>query len=225
MLPPDEKPWVLLRGILTLRNESDRLALLLLRPLPPEENKLLLWQSAMKGVFVMAKKTKKLTINAMMAAMCAVLGYLALDMGNLKVTFESLPILISALMFGPADGMIVGGMGTLVYQLLKYGVSATTLLWMAPYIICGLVVGLYAKKNNYSLSKGQIMFIVIVNELLITALNTGVLYIDSKLYGYYSAAFIFGSLVPRIAICVGKAIVFGLVLPGLTKALKHQTDR
>ena len=170
----------------------------------------------------MAKNTKQLTINAMMAAMCAVLGYIALDMGNLKVTFESLPILISALMFGPVDGMIVGGMGTLVYQLLKYGVSATTLLWMAPYIICGLIVGLYGKKHDFTLSKGQIMFIVIINELLITALNTGVLYIDSKLYGYYSAAFIFGSLVPRIAICVGKAIVFGLVLPGLTKALKHQ---
>ena len=37
----------------------------------------------MKGVFVMAKNTKQLTVNAMMAAMCAVLGYMALDMGNL----------------------------------------------------------------------------------------------------------------------------------------------
>ena len=62
----------------------------------------------------MAKNTRQLTINAMMAAMCAVLGYIALDMGNLKVTFESLPILISDLLFGPVDGMIVGGMGTLV---------------------------------------------------------------------------------------------------------------
>ena len=57
-----------------------------------------------------AKNTKKLTINAMMAAMCAVLGYLALDMGSLKITFESLPVLISAFLFGPLDGMIVGGL-------------------------------------------------------------------------------------------------------------------
>ena len=170
----------------------------------------------------MTRDTKQLTINAMMAAMCAVLGYISLDMGNLKVTFESLPILISALLFGPVDGMIVGGMGTLIYQLLKYGVSATTLLWMARYIICGLIVGFYAKKKNFSLTNGQIMMIVVLNELLITALNTGVLYIDSKLYGYYSAAFIFGSLVPRIAICVGKAVAFGLVLPALTKAVRRQ---
>lgn len=170
----------------------------------------------------MTKNTKQLTINAMMTAMCAVLGYISLDMGNLKVTFESLPILISALLFGPVDGMIVGGMGTLIYQLLKYGVSATTLLWMAPYIICGLIAGFYAKKKNFSLTNGQIMMIVVLNELLITALNTGVLYIDSKLYGYYSAAFIFGSLVPRIAICVGKAVAFGLVLPALTKAVRRQ---
>ena len=170
----------------------------------------------------MTKNTKQLTINAMMAAMCAVLGYISLDMGNLKVTFESLPILISALLFGPVDGMIVGGMGTLIYQLLKYGVSATTLLWMAPYIICGLIVGFYAKKKNFSLTNGQIMMVVVLNELLITAMNTGVLYFDSKLYGYYSAAFIFGSLVPRIAICVGKAVAFGLVLPALTKAVRRQ---
>ena len=168
-----------------------------------------------------AKNTKKLTINAMMAAMCAVLGYLALDMGSLKITFESLPVLISAFLFGPLDGMIVGGLGTLVYQLLKYGVSATTVLWMLPYIICGLIVGLYAKKHSFDLSKGQYMMIIIVNELLITALNTGVIYADSKIYGYYSAALIVGSLLPRIAICVGKAIAFGLVIPGLVKALKH----
>ena len=39
-------------------------------------------------------KTKQLTLDAMLAAMCAVLGYVALDMGNIKITFESLPILL-----------------------------------------------------------------------------------------------------------------------------------
>lgn len=84
-----------------------------------------------------SQKVRQLSMNAIMAAMCAVLGYLSLDLGNLKVTFESLPILVSALLFGPADGMIVGGIGTLIYQLLRYGVSITTPLWMLPYIVCG----------------------------------------------------------------------------------------
>ena len=169
-----------------------------------------------------SQKIKTLSMNAMMAAMCAVLGYLSLDLGNLKVTFESLPILVSALLFGPLDGMVVGGIGTLIYQLLRYGLSITTPLWMLPYVVCGLLVGWYAKKYSFTLSGRQVMVLVILNELLITALNTGVLYVDSKIYGYYSAAFIFGSLLPRIVICIVKAAAFGLVLPGITRAVRHQ---
>ncbi len=169
----------------------------------------------------MSKKTKQLAINAMMAAMCAVLGYLSLDFGNLKITFESLPILLCALMFGPLDGMAVGGLGTLIYQLLRYGVSITTPLWMLPYIVCGLAAGWYARKENFSLSARQVMGVVVINELLITILNTGVLYLDSKIYGYYSAVFIFGSLLPRLALCIGKGMVFGAVLPGVIRPVRR----
>ena len=34
-------------------------------------------------------KTKQLTINDMLAAMCAVLGYVAIDLGNIKITFDT----------------------------------------------------------------------------------------------------------------------------------------
>ena len=56
--------------------------------------------------------TKRLALNAMLAAMCAVLGYVSLDLGNLKFTFESFPIILASLFFGPVDGMIVAGLGT-----------------------------------------------------------------------------------------------------------------
>ena len=165
-------------------------------------------------------KTRQLALDAMLAAMCAVLGYLSLDLGNLKITFESVPILIGALLFGPADGAAVGFVGTLIYQLLRYGVSATTLLWILPYVLCGLLVGLYAKRRGFSLTRGQMVLVIVANELLITALNTVVLYIDSKLYGYYSAAFIFGSLALRVVICVGKALAYAFALPPLLQALR-----
>lgn len=168
-------------------------------------------------------KTKQLAFDAMLAAMCAVLGYLSLDFGNLKITFESVPILIGALLFGPLDGAAVGFVGTLIYQLLRYGVSATTLLWIAPYVICGALVGLYAKGRRFSLTQAQVIFIVVANELLITALNTVVLYIDSHIYGYYTPAFIFGSLALRIVICVGKALAYSFALPPLLDALRRGT--
>lgn len=165
--------------------------------------------------------TRHLAFDAMLAAMCAVLGYISLDFINLKITFESVPVLIGALLFGPVDGTAVGFVGTLIYQLLRYGVSATTLLWILPYVLCGALAGLYAKRRGFSLSARQTMFIVVANELLITLLNTAVMYIDSKLYGYYSAAFIFGSLALRFAICVAKALAYSFALPPLLAALRR----
>jgi len=164
--------------------------------------------------------TRQLAFDAMLAAMCAVLGYISLDMGNMKITFESLPILLGALLFGPVDGFLIGLVGTGIYQILRYGVTATTVLWMLPYMVCGLLVGLYAKKRDFELTGIQVMLIVIANELLITILNTGVMYIDSKIYGYYSFAYIFGSTIIRLVICVVKATAFALILPVLVKAVR-----
>lgn len=163
-------------------------------------------------------KTKKLAVNAILAAMCAVLGALSLDLGNLKLTFESLPVMIAALMFGPIDAMAVGGIGTLLYQLLRYGFTATTLLWILPYVLSGLIIGLYARAHGFDLNSKQLGGIVFSSSILILLLNTLVLYIDSRIYGYYSAVFIFGSLPVRTVIALGKAAVFTAVLPMLIRA-------
>lgn len=164
---------------------------------------------------------KRMTVISMLAAMCAVLGAISIDLGNLKITLESIPVILGAALFGPIDGALVGFVGTFVYQVIRYGFSVTTLLWMLPYCICGLIVGLYAKKHNYNLSVKQMILIVVIAELVITTLNTGVLYIDSKIYGYYSAVYIFGTLVPRYLICVGKAVAEGALLPLLIKPIKE----
>lgn len=166
--------------------------------------------------------TRQMAADSMLAAMCAVLGVVALDAGNLKITLESVPIIVGALLFGSLDGAAIGFVGTLVYQLLRYGVSVTTLLWVLPYVVCGLIIGLYAQKRGFSLSTKQTIIIVVIAELVVTTLNTGVMYIDSKIYGYYSAVYIFGSIAVRYAICVGKAIVIGALMPPLVRTLRER---
>ena len=163
-------------------------------------------------------KTKQLTLDAMLAAMCAVLGYAALDMGNIKITFESLPILLGAMLFGPVDGMLIGGVGTLIYQLLRYGIAMMTPLWILPYVLCGLIVGYWAQKKSFSLGNGERFVLVVLAELVVTVLNTGVLYLDSKLMGYWFPGFISGMLALRLVVCIVKAVVFALVLPSLVQA-------
>ena len=168
-------------------------------------------------------KAKQMATDSMLAAMCAVLGAVSIDLGNLKVTLESIPIIVGALLFGPLDGAMIGFVGTFVYQVLRYGFSVTTFLWMLPYVVCGIIVGAYAKKRGFELDLKRTVFIVVLAELVVTTLNTGVMYIDSKIYGYYSAAYIFGSSALRIVVCIVKAVAFALVLPVLIKAVKKVT--
>ena len=164
--------------------------------------------------------TKRIAIDGMLCAMVAVLGYIAIDANVFKVTFESFPIILAGLMFGPLDGLCVGGIGTLIYQLLKYGVSATTVLWILPYCISGLLLGFYAKKYNYKNTPKQILIIVIISEFIVTLMNTGVIYLDSVMYGYYFKGIVSANLVLRLVICAVKSVVFGLITPKITTAVK-----
>ncbi|MBQ0135400.1 MAG: ECF transporter S component [Oscillospiraceae bacterium] len=164
--------------------------------------------------------TYQLTIDAMLAAMVALLGYISIDATVFKVTFESLPILIGSFLLGPLDGMLVGGIGTLIYQLLRYGFSYTTVLWMLPYILAGLMCGLIAKKHKFELSRKTILITTLIAELIISVLNTGVIYLDSKINHYYYAGIILGSLALRLGIAVAKGLVFGAVLPYFLAAIK-----
>ena len=165
---------------------------------------------------------RQLALDAMLAAMVAVLGYVSLDFISVKITFESVPILIGALLFGPIDGAAVGLVGTLLYQLLRYGVSATTLLWILPYVLCGLLVGSYAKARGFHPTQAQTIGIVVAAELMVTLLNTGVIYVDSKLYGYYTPTLITGMLALRLAICVVKALAYAFALPPLLSSARRQ---
>ena len=168
-------------------------------------------------------KTRQLTLDAMLAAMCAVLAYFSITFGNqVKVTFESVPILVGALLFGPVDGALIGGVGTLLYQFLGsgYGITATTPLWILPYVVGGAVTGWYAKRKGFDLNQRQTVMIVVCNELIITALNTIAIYADSKIYGYYYPGIVLGVLALRLVICLVRALVYSFVLPLLIKPLR-----
>ena len=212
------------------------------RPLPPKETisppapprgmgpgkrtKLLLWRLPRKEFQIIAMKkfnTRQLALDAMLAAMCAVLANLALDFTQVKITFESVPVLIAALLFGPLDGMAVGFVGTTIYQLLRHGVTVTTPLWILPYVLCGLIVGVCAKRKKFSLSQAQMIGIVAAAELVVTGVNTGALYIDSNLFGYYFPGFITGALALRLVICVAKAVAYAMLLPLLLPQLRKIT--
>lgn len=162
-------------------------------------------------------KTKRMATDSILAAICTVLALLAIDTGTMKITFESLPVLLGAILFGPFDGAIIGALGTFLYQILKFGITATTVLWILPYVACGLIVGYYSKMHKFSLSKNQLLFIILIAELTITGFNTLALYVDSKIYGYYTPTIISAMIFWRLGIAIAKSFAFTFVLPPVIK--------
>ena len=165
-------------------------------------------------------KTKRLALDAMLAAMFVVLSLFSIRLPGMKITLDSLPILVGAALLGPLDGLAVGLIGSFLNQMITYGFTATTLLWIIPAGLRGLLVGLYAKRHDFSMTLRQTVFITIATALLVTALNTLFLYVDSWVYSYSYAAAL-PTLVLRIVAGIVTAVLFSVILPPILTALRR----
>jgi ECF transporter S component (folate family) len=167
----------------------------------------------------LALKTKRLVTNAMLIAIYFVFSLFAIDLWGFKITIESLPVLVAAALFGPVDGLIVGLLGSFMNQMLKWGFTATTLLWILPVGMRGLLVGFYARNKSFRMTLLQTVMIVVISALAVTTLNTIVWYIDSIVYNYPYVFFVWTTVL-RYIVGVVTATILSLVLPPLLIALR-----
>jgi len=164
-------------------------------------------------------KTKRLVTDAMLIAIYFVFSLFAIDAWGLKFTIEALPVLVAAALFGPVDGLIVGLLGSFMNQMLKWGLTATTVLWIMPAGVRGLMVGLYARGKGFEMTRVQTVMIVVISSLVVTTLNTAVWYVDSIVYQYAYVLFV-SSTALRYVTGIGTAIVFSLILPSLLNVIR-----
>lgn len=173
----------------------------------------------------MNKNIKKLCLSAMMAAIYVALDYLAVAVsspfgGTMKISLSGLPVIIIAVLCGPVWGMATGFVGAFIGQLITYGISATTLLWVIPAVMRGLTMGLLFIAFKRSMKRLPLCVGTVISSIIVTAINTVVLYLDSKIYSYPLA--VFGvSLVNRIIVSVFTAVLFAVILPPIIKMLKR----
>ena len=174
---------------------------------------------------------KRLVLDAVMIAMFLVLSLtVTIRAGALKITFASLPVIICATVFGPVDAFLVGTLGALLEQMLTYGFTPTTILWILPAGVRGLFVGLCIKLIRKWISpdapmkgKGTAAFfaVCIISAVIVSCMNTFTLYVDSNMYGYYTYALVFGAFVARvISGVISSSLMAAATLP-VTAALKR----
>lgn len=150
-------------------------------------------------------RTKRLCWIAMLAALSFLLNMVQLRLPmNLRITFDSLPVVVGALLFGPVDAALAALAGEFFTQMLsEYGLTATTMLWLIPPAVRGLVIGAAAWKFRNTdrplEARVPLCFAVCFLAAVLTTLgNTAVIWLDSVINHYYTFALVFGSALVRL---------------------------
>ncbi|MGN1002206.1 MAG: ECF transporter S component [Oscillospiraceae bacterium] len=166
---------------------------------------------------------RRIALDAVLAAMFVVLSLFTIKVGgNYQFSLDAFPIIVGAALFGPLDGALIGLVGSTIEQVFfsGYGITVTTPLWILPAVARGLIIGLYARHYHYELNEWRLVLITIVSAIVVTLLNTLALYVDSKIFGYYSYSFVFGLLIPKFIIGIILSVVYSLIIPSLLRHIK-----
>ena len=170
------------------------------------------------------KQIEKIAISAVMAALYVGLDYLAVSVsapfgGTMKLSIAGLTVIIVAALFGAVWGAATGFVGAFVGQMITYGFTATTVLWCLPALFRGITFGLIFLMMKKNTKPWALLVPTVISSLIVTAINTCVMYIDAKIYHY--PVVLFGiSLVNRILAGVITAIVFAIILPPIINGVK-----
>lgn len=178
----------------------------------------------------MRKETRRLVIDAMLAALYFVLSLISIDLGSMKITLVGLPVIVCGLLYGPVDGFIVGILGSFFEQMLKFGFTATTVLWILPAGVRGLMMGLYALKCRGNFTRRGLTIMIVLSALAVTTVNTLVWCIDICIYyDFYTSGndtvkeiiskIVFGNALVRYATGIVTAIAFSIVTPFIISRL------
>lgn len=126
---------------------------------------------------------------ALLTAMMVLLKRtIAIETPYFKFNFASLPIMLAAMLFGPVEGMVVGLLGEFIAQITgPYGLAPTTVLYVAPAAIRGVVVGLGAvwcrRTGKRIESRPVACYAICVAGAVFTTLgNTVSIWLESVMY-------------------------------------------
>jgi len=173
---------------------------------------------------------QRIAINAVMIALFVGLSFFSPIIAGVKVTIEDLPVVMSAIIFGPVDAIIVGFLGEFINQMMTYGFTPTTLLWILPAVSRGLFLGLCvgAMKRRYSLDEllktKRVLWVYVfamISGILASICNTFAYYVDSTMYGYYNYALVFGVFWIRVLVGITASALMAVVTAPIALALKR----
>ena len=160
-------------------------------------------------------KTLKMVMIAVMMALHFILSrYFSISIGkNFALSFAGLPVIMCGFMYGPAAGFISGFFGSFLSQILgPYGFTVTTVLWAMPAGVLGIITGAYASREKYVLKRTSMLIMILISNLIVTLLNTGVMVIDGTIFHYLNWASLLVAVPFRIISGVLRAVIYAAII-------------
>ena len=149
-----------------------------------------------------------------------ILGTMAISAYNIKLTFQNLPLYVGAIVLGPINGVLIGGIGSFLVQLMFYSIMPTTIIWILPHMIIGFITGFIFTKKIVDIDEIPKSWIVIILlNILLTLFNTFALYLDSVINGYFSPIVI-SELFFRLLLSIIVGVIYSLIIPMIVKVIK-----
>lgn len=168
--------------------------------------------------------TMNLCLCAAMIALHVVLEVLCtiwLFDNSVKISLGSLPFVIIALLCGPFEGFITGFVGTFISQMITYGITITTPIWLMPAALCGLVTGfvyIAFKRRTKAVPIAVSVCSGIATLVLCNFIGT---YLDGVLILKYSTMEILLAALPvRIGVGICLAIIYTILAIPICKTLQ-----
>ena len=147
-----------------------------------------------------------------------------------KLTLGSLPVVLAAMLYGPLEGALVAVLGEFAVQLLGYGLTPTTVIWIWPPAIRAVVVGcaaVWTRRRGGRLEERPWMCypVCILGAVLTTIGNTFGMWLDSLFYRTSFAAaamwvpsrFVSGIATAAVVATVCMPLCYGLRRSGVLR--------
>ena len=169
----------------------------------------------------------KISFCAVFAAMYVVLALIDIGIGpNIRLSFGSLPIIIMSLLFGPAVGVCTALVGELLNQILTYGLTVTTPIWLLVPMIRAFIIGFGAKLYKKKFDKPiecRLPWLYVVTGVAAAAttfFNTIAIGLDAWIFGFFSWPYVTAALAIRFAVGIVTAIILSTISIPIVKAIK-----
>ena len=162
-----------------------------------------------------------MTLLGLNLALFIALSFASINLQFIKISLTGLPIIFIAVVYGPIEGALVGGIGEFIYQLTTYGLTPTTALWILPAVVRGLIVGFMFKQKDVKQHLVLWIITVVVCCLAVTAINTFVIWLDAKIFEYPSQLTQL-TILFRFLGSIGSAVIYALIVPTLFEPLIKQ---